>query len=274
MKRIIMILAVLLIAASASSQELVILHVNDTHSHLDPLRSGDRCGKGGAIERASYVDSVRAADGRRNVLLLHAGDFSQGTSYFSVLKGDLEISVINAMKYDVITLGNHEFDNGLDELARRLRTLRCPVVCANYDFSASPVGRYVRPYAIVRRGGMKIGIFGMLTDISKVVDGSIAADIRKLDDVETANRWISYLKDEKGCDIVIALSHLGFDGSDFTDKELVRSTRGLDLVIGGHSHTEMEAPALIADAGGRQVPVIQDGCWGLFVGRMEVKKCD
>ena len=272
MKRIIMILAVLLIAASASSQELVILHVNDTHSHLDPLRSGDRCGMGGAIERASYVDSVRAADGRRNVLLLHAGDFSQGTSYFSVLKGDLEISVINAMKYDVITLGNHEFDNGLDELARRLGSLKCPVVCANYDFSASPVGRYVRPYAIVRRGGMKIGIFGMLTDISKVVDGSIAADIRKLDDVETANRWISYLKNEKGCDIVIALSHLGFDGSDFTDKELVRSTRGLDLVIGGHSHTEMEAPALIADAAGRQVPVIQDGCWGLFVGRMEVKK--
>lgn len=274
MKRIIIFMAVLLMAATASSQELVILHVNDTHSHLDPLRSGDRSGMGGAIERASYVDSVRMADGRRNVLLLHAGDFSQGTSYFTVLKGDLEISVINAMKYDVITLGNHEFDNGLDELARRLKALKCPVVCANYDFSASPVGKYVRPYAIVRRGGMKIGIFGMLTDISKVVDGSIAANITKLDDAETANKWIDYLKHKKGCDLVIALSHLGFDGGDFNDHELVKSTRGLDMVIGGHSHTEMTAPALILDADGRQVPVIQDGCWGLFVGRMEVKRCD
>ena len=120
------------------------------HSHEEPLRDGGaQGGMGGVIERAAYVDSVRTAVGKKNVLLLHAGDFSQGTSYFTELGGDIEIDLINAMKYDVVTLGNHEFDNGIDELARRLGNLKCPVVCANYVFSELVLGKYVKPYAIV-----------------------------------------------------------------------------------------------------------------------------
>lgn len=129
------ILGICLLAAianidAAAQKRLTILHVNDTHSHLEPERSGEHEGMGGVIERAAYRDSVVKADGKRNVLLLHAGDFDQGTSYFSVLGGDIEIDLINAMKYDCVTLGNHEFDNGVDELARRLAKIKCPVVCA------------------------------------------------------------------------------------------------------------------------------------------------
>ena len=272
MKKILIFITALAMSLPALSQELVILHVNDTHSHLDPLRAGDREGMGGVIERASYVDSVRKADGKRNVFLLHAGDFSQGTSYFTKLGGDIEISLINAMKYDAVTVGNHEFDNGLDELARRLKSVKCPVVCANYDFSSSVLGKCIRPCAIVRRAGMKIGIFGMLTDVAKVVDSSIAAGISRLDNAETANEVAAYLKNRKKCDFVIVLSHLGFAGENFTDRDLVNSTRNIDLVVGGHSHTELKDAVYFPNLDGKPVPVVQDGCWGLYMGKMIVTK--
>lgn len=142
MKKILTFTAALVMAAaSMSAQDLVIVHLNDTHSHLEPLRASEPGkGTGGVIERAAYMDSIRTANGKRNVLLLHAGDFSQGTSYFTKLKGDIEIKVINAMKYDVVTLGNHEFDNGIEELSRRMKSLKCKVVCANYDFLHSNSG--------------------------------------------------------------------------------------------------------------------------------------
>ncbi|MBO7622570.1 MAG: FtsW/RodA/SpoVE family cell cycle protein, partial [Bacteroidales bacterium] len=139
MRKLIYIALALALAACQPAQRLVILHVNDTHSHFEPVRSGEEAGLGGVIERAAYIDSVRAAEGAENVLLLHAGDFSQGTSYFTVLGGDLEIATINAMGYDAITLGNHEFDNGIEELARRMSMVKCPVVCASYDFSSPDV---------------------------------------------------------------------------------------------------------------------------------------
>ncbi|MDD6252553.1 MAG: bifunctional metallophosphatase/5'-nucleotidase [Candidatus Cryptobacteroides sp.] len=265
-------IALLIAAFSAYSQELVVLHFNDTHSHLEPVRSGEEAGHGGVIERAAYVDSVRTAVGRRNVLLLHAGDFSQGTSYFTLLKGDVEIDLINAMKYDAVTLGNHEFDNGLDELARRLKFLKCPVVCANYDFSLFELGRYVKPYVIVRKAGMKIGIFGLLTDITTVVDRTIADRIPKLDDVETANKWADYLKNTEKCDMVVALTHLGFSGEKFTDPDLVKATRNIDLVVGGHSHTFLKEVVYVRNLDGTPVPIVQNGCWGIQTACLRVTR--
>lgn len=272
MKHIISVL-VSIFAASALgfSQDLVILHVNDTHSHEEPLRDGEaQGGMGGVIERAAYVDSVRTAVGKKNVLLLHAGDFSQGTSYFTELGGDIEIDLINAMKYDVVTLGNHEFDNGIDELARRLGNLKCPVVCANYDFSELVLGKYVKPYAIVRKGGMKIGVIGLLTDVTRVVQKSIADKMKRFDDIEVANKWADYLKNEEHCDMVIALTHIGFDSVGMNDPALVAGTRNIDLVVGGHSHTFLTDAEYRNNLDGRPVPIVQDGCWGLFVGQVDV----
>ena len=262
---------VLLCACQPKQHKLVILHLNDTHSHFEPLRSGADAGQGGVIERAAYIDSVRAAEGEENVLLLHAGDFSQGSSYFTQLGGDLEIATINAMRYDVVTLGNHEFDNGIEELARRLSVVDCPVVCANYDFSPFEAGKYIKPYAIVEKAGRKIGVFGLLTDILKVVDRSISDRLPKFDDVETAQKWADYLKNEEHCDLVIALTHIGYDGESFTDPVLVSKTRNIDLVVGGHSHTFLEKMEFVKNLDGKPVPIVQDGCWGLNVGQIDVR---
>ena len=276
MKRaLVSMMAVMLMAAVCSTgisaqKRLTILHFNDTHSHLEPERSGESAGMGGAIERAACRDSVVKADGRKNVLFLHAGDFSQGTSYFTVLGGDVEIDLINALKYDCITLGNHEFDNGVDELARRLSKLNCPVVCANYDFSKVAPGPYVKPYAIIKKAGMKIGIIGLMPDIMTLVPKETSSQIPGFDNADVVNKWAAYLKDEMKCDLVIALTHIGYEGEAYTDFMLVRNTRGVDIVVGGHSHTFIDKPAYEKNLDGELVPIVQDGCWGLEMGNMKV----
>ena len=272
-KLIVAVVTAMLVACSgASAQKLTIMHFNDTHSHLEPERAGKSAGRGGVIERAALVDSVRNAVGRRNFLLLHAGDFNQGTSYYTTLGGMLEVGLVNALGYDVITLGNHEFDDGIEHLGRRLAGLKCPVVCSNYDFSQFELGKYVKPYVVLKRGGMRIGIFGMLTDITKVVERTIADRLPKFDDVETANRWASYLKNEKKCDIVIALTHLGIENEDFMDQDLVRATRNIDLVVGGHSHTFIKNIVYENNIDGKPVPIVQNGCWGLDTAELSIEK--
>ena len=264
--------AILVACSGASAQKLTIMHFNDTHSHLEPERAGKSAGRGGVIERAALVDSVRNAVGRRNFLLLHAGDFNQGTSYYTTLGGMLEVGLVNALGYDVITLGNHEFDDGIEHLGRRLAGLKCPVVCSNYDFSQFELGKYVKPYVVLKRGGMRIGIFGMLTDITKVVERTIADRLPKFDDVEIADRWASYLKNEKKCDIVIALTHLGIENEDFMDQDLVRATRNIDLVVGGHSHTFIKDIVYENNIDGKPVPIVQNGCWGLDTAELSIEK--
>ena len=264
--------AMLVACSGASAQKLTIMHFNDTHSHLEPERAGKSAGRGGVIERAALVDSVRNAVGRRNFLLLHAGDFNQGTSYYTTLGGMLEVGLVNALGYDVITLGNHEFDDGIEHLGRRLAGLKCPVVCSNYDFSQFELGKYVKPYVVLKRGGMRIGIFGMLTDITKVVERTIADRLPKFDDVETADRWASYLKNEKKCDIVIALTHLGIENEDFMDQDLVRATRNIDLVVGGHLHTFIKNIVYENNIDGKPVPIVQNGCWGLDTAELSIEK--
>lgn len=270
MKRLLSTAVIALLMLPCSAQKLVILHVNDTHSHFEPVRAGEGTGLGGVIERAVAVDSVRRAEGRRNVLLLHAGDFNQGTSYYSELGGELELQTVNAMLYDCVTLGNHEFDDGIEHLTNRLKRLNCPVVCANYDFSSFELGNYVKPYTILKRAGKKIGIFGLLTDITRVVDRDTADRLPKYDDVQAANKWAAFLKEEEQCDLVIALTHLGFDSETFTDPELVAATRNIDLVVGGHSHTFLEDVEYRSNLDGKMIPIVQSGEWGEWLGKLEV----
>lgn len=270
MKRIFILFAAACMTFSAAAQDLTILHLNDTHSHIDPERGGKHDGCGGVIEQAAYIDSVRCADGKRNVLLLHAGDFSQGTSYFTELHGDMEIDILNAFGYDAVAIGNHEFDNGIDELARRLAALDVPVVCANYDFSGTPLASCIKPYVIVKKAGRKIGIIGLLTDVSTVVDSRIAAALKYIHPVDVVNRYASFLKNEKDCDMVICLSHLGFDEEDYTDCELAARICDVDVIVGGHSHTHLDDKVVVKDAEGDDVIIVQAWKWGRIIGKLSV----
>lgn len=266
MKRILTAISIVMASMSLNAQDLTILHVNDTHSHIDPQRSGDYKGRGGVIEQAAYIDSVRCADGKRNVLLVHAGDFSQGTSYFTELGGNIEIDVLNALRFDVVTLGNHEFDNGIEELSRRLKNLEAEVVCANYDFEGTALDGLVKPYTIIRRGGKKIGIIGLLTDIMEVVDADIARMLTYQEPSQVVNRLSGYLKEEKDCDMVICLSHLGYG----EDKELAASIRNVDIIVGGHSHTLLDDKQTVNDLDGEEVIIVQNWKWGLNVGHLTI----
>lgn len=268
-KTFIAILASVVVSvANLGAQELVIVHYNDTHSHLEPERSGKDEGLGGVVERAAFCDSVYKASGKKNVLLLHGGDFNQGTTYYTEFGGDLEVKLMNAMKYDVTALGNHEFDNGLDNLAARLKKVKAQVVCANYDFSKFPIGKYIEPFTIVKKAGMKIGIIGLLTDVSTVVSHDIAKDLHYLDPVVVVNAYAEYLKDKKHCDMVIVLSHLGFSG----DVKVAAATKGVDLIVGGHSHTNLQDIEFVNDLDSKAVPVVQNGCWGLASGILHITK--
>lgn len=268
MKKIFAILAAAA-ALCACGPKLVIVHTNDTHSHLDP----DREGRGGILERAAFVDSVRKAEGADKVLLLHAGDFNQGTSYYTELHGALEVKMINAMGYDAVTLGNHEFDDGIESLTERAKLIECPIVCANLDLSSFELGEYVKPWCIVNKAGKKIGIIGLEADISTCVSKVISSRIPQLDPVEETNKWAKYLREEEHCDMVILLSHFGYVGEPEgtpDDQTNMKGMKGIDLVVAGHSHTFVDDFVYVADAEGKNVPIITDGCWGLEMGVVKV----
>lgn len=258
---------------SREVRRLTILHVNDTHSHMEPVRSGEYAGMGGALERAAYIDSVRQADGPQNVLLLHAGDFCQGTSYFSELGGQVETRILNAIGYDVITLGNHEFDNGIEALGQVLSGVNMPVVCCNYDFSPFEAGKYIRPYAIVQKAGLKIGVIGVLCGLKEMVAGDIAGRIPAFDTVPTVQKYADELRPQ--CDLVIALTHIGYEAhnsGDLLDLDLAAATRNIDIIVGGHSHTFLEEAVKVKNLDGREVPIVQVGWMGAYMGEFKVTR--
>ena len=270
MRKSVIVLAAALVAVCACQKpKLVILLTNDTHSHYEPVRGGENDGLGGVIERAAFVDSVRAVHGKDRVLLLHAGDFSQGTPYYSELGGALEPRIINDLAYDCVTLGNHEFDNDIEALTERLKKLQgTKVVCANLDLSPFELGEYVKPYTVLQRAGLKIGIIGLESDISTSVMNTIASRMQQLDNVEVTNRWADYLHDTEKCDLIILLSHAGYD----QDQVIVPQTRWVDLVIGGHTHTFVDGFLYVKNARGKEVPIITDGCWGMEMGQVNIRK--
>ena len=253
----------MVLALCACSPRLVIVHTNDTHSHLEPLRGEPR---GGVIERAAFVDRQRQKAGEGRTLLLHAGDFNQGSSYYTTFGGQLEVELVNAMRYDCITLGNHEFDNGIEDLTARAAQIRCPIVCATLDLSSFELGKYVKPYTVIERGGMRIGIVGLLCDITTNVSRTVSSRIPQFDRVEMLNKYAALLRGQEKCDYVIALTHIGYE----EDLALAAATRGVDLVIGGHSHTFIKKPARVRNLDGKRIPVVTDGCWGLEMGVLKI----
>lgn len=277
MKRIQRILSVFLfataIATGASGEKIVILHTNDTHSDIDSSKGGI----GGILPRKAIVDSIRGAE--KNVLLVDAGDMVQGTLYFNLYRGDVEYPLFNMMGYDVRILGNHEFDNGLEELARHWRGVKADALSANYDFSDTPVKGIFKPYTIKKIGGKKIGFVGININPARLISGQNYEGVKFADPIETANRVAAELKHKKGCDLVVAVTHIGYDaeGTNLpTDPDLARSSRDIDIIIGGHSHTFVDpakpekTPYLIPNAEGRDVLVVQTGKSGRNLGYIKI----
>ncbi len=278
MKRIslltLLVWGLLMSAAAQKTVQLNILQTSDTHSRIEPLKpkSADvNAGKGGAVRRAALVEHYRKE--LPNVLLFDCGDISQGTPYYNMFRGELEVKMMNLMKYDAMTIGNHEFDFGLENMARLFRMADFPVVCANYDVENTVLKGLVKPYVVLRRGGLKVGVFGIGVQLEGLVSAANCQGVVYRDPVQTAQETADLLKDELGCDLVVCLSHLGLDSSEsgrMDDKALIARTRHIDVVLGGHSHTFMEEPVYYRNADGREIPLLHSGSNGANVGRLKL----
>ena len=259
--------------AGMAKKELVILHTNDTHSCIYPLNPNLAdtvvAGRGGFLRRLEMIKQERVKDAQ--LLLFDIGDFSQGSPYYTLYKGDVEIGLMNQMHYDAATIGNHEFDFGLDNMARLFRKAQFPIVCANYDFTGTPVEGTVKPYVIIKRKGLKIGVFGLSPEMKGLVDENKCVGVKYLDPIATANKVADYLKNTAKCDIVICLSHLGWDIIGTDDLELIPATRNIDLVLGGHSHTYFMQLEYKKNLDGRPVPDDQNGKSAVYVGKIKLE---
>lgn len=271
-KTVVLYMLLLFTAVGAYAQKhLEVLHTNDTHSCIMPLNPNLAdtavAGRGGFLRRVAMIKEERAKN--PDLLLIDSGDFSQGSPFYTMFKGDVEIGLMNLMGYDAVTIGNHEFDFGLENMARIFKIAKFPVVCANYDFTGTCVEGLVKPYVIIKRNGLKIGLFGLSPQLEGLVDLSKCKGVTYLDPVEVGNRVAAELKHDKKCDVVICVSHLGWLRPDeMGDQKLLASSKDIDLVLGGHSHSYFKALRYVNNANGKAVPVDQNGKNAMYVGKL------
>lgn len=276
MKRIVIIsllfLSLVIDAAAGGNKQLLILHTNDTHSCIMPLKAtlADtvKAGRGGFLRRLEMVKSEREKN--PDLLLFDSGDFSQGSPYYTMFKGDVEVELMNMMHYDAATIGNHEFDFGLENMARLFRMAKFPIVCANYDFTGTCVEGLVKPYVVIKRNGMKIGVFGLAPEMKGLVSDKNCVGVKFLDPVAKAQQMADILKNKQKCDLVVCISHLGWGTSGVNDEVMMSKTRNIDIVLGGHSHTFFKTLRYVKNLDGISVPNDQNGKSGIFVGRLLV----
>ena len=274
MKKLILIFACLALQAAPmlAQKHLTILHTNDTHSCIMPLGKNLAdtmlADRGGYIRRATLIEQERQKD--PSLLLLDCGDFSQGSSYYTMFKGDVEIGLMNEMRYDAATIGNHEFDFGLENMTRLFKMAHFPIVCSNYDFADTELAQIVKPYIILKRNGLKIGIFALSPKLEGLVSAKNYGPLTYQNPSEVAQKMVDLLKGEKRCDLVICLSHLGWEISDYPCDRVIRETTGIDLVLDGHTHTYMKKLEYVKDKAGRMVPVTQNGKHAAFVGKLKL----
>lgn len=258
-------------ASQDGQTRLVILHTNDTHSRMDPfpMDGGRFEGLGGAARRATLIKEIRSEN--PHVLLLDSGDIFQGTPYFNFFKGEIEFKAMSAMDYDVATIGNHDFDNGVEGLVDMMPLATFQFVSANYDVSGSPLEPYVKPWVIKEVGGVRIGIFGLGIAFEGLVLESLHRGVRYTDPYSAAERAVNELRAE-GCALTICLSHLGYRyrGPEPSDTNLAQRVEGIDLILGGHTHTFLDEPDVYPQPGGRRTVVNQVGWAGMRLGRVDV----
>ncbi|MFT4033350.1 MAG: metallophosphatase [Siphonobacter sp.] len=257
--------------AKASPVKLTILHTNDTHSHLDPFPEGDRnAGKGGVVNRARLISQIRQQE--ENVLLFDAGDIFQGTPYFNLFHGEPEIQSMSMLGYDAITMGNHDFDGGMELYAKQIKAhAKFPVLVANYDFTNTPLQDIVKPYKIFKVKGLRVGVFGLGIQPKGLIPDKLFGATQYLDPIKKANEVAAHLRNEEKCSMVICLSHLGFKGDpdDPTDPILAAQSRNIDLIIGGHTHTFLPEPKTFTNLDKKAVIVNQVGFGGINLGRLD-----
>jgi len=257
-------------AEAAQSITLTILHTNDQHSRIDPMPKDGRKygGMGGMARRATLIEKIRKE--QPNVLLLDAGDIWQGTPYFNFFNGELEYKLMSRMKYDAATLGNHDFDNGLQGLQNQLPKAEFPFLIANYNFGNTILKDKFQPYKVFEKQGLRIGVFGLGIELAGLVSKKNYGETEYIDPVPVAQEIVQELRHNQKCDLVICLSHLGY--SYATDKiddlKLAKQVPGIDLIIGGHTHTFLDEPTVVQNAGGETL-VNQVGWSGIFLGRID-----
>lgn len=266
--RNILLFSLLFIGLMVNAQKkIVILGTNDTHSRIEPIPENDKSygGMGGVVAREAFIEGVRNQN--KNVLLFDAGDFVQGTPYFNLFHGRVEAQAMNLMKYDAGTLGNHEFDYGLDTLKMIVKNLNFPILNCNYDFSNTVLKDDIKPYVILKRFGLKIGVLGVGVDPEGLVQKNKYEGMEFKPAISSVNFYAKILKDSKKCDLVVCLSHLGYND----DIKLAEQSKNVDIIIGGHSHTYMEKPDMRTNLDGKEVLIFQTGKSGAYVNKIEVE---
>jgi len=263
------LLSVITVSAKKHKQ-LVILHTNDTHSTILPLNPNidnkDLAGRGGFLRRVNMIKEQRAQ--HPDLLLFDSGDFSQGSGYYTLFKGEVEVGLMNLMGYDAATIGNHEFDFGLDNMAKIFKQANFPIVCSNYGVEGTVLEGLVKPYITLHRNGVKIGVFALAPPMKGLVFDANCEGLVFLDPAETAQKYIDILRKQEKCDLVICISHLGWEVSVYPDERFLKLTEGCDLVLGGHTHTYMPKLEYAPDKNGKLIPVDQNGKHGAFVGKL------
>ncbi|AHM62115.1 5'-nucleotidase [Flammeovirgaceae bacterium 311] len=258
------------ISEAAGAQKITILHTNDMHSRIEPFPDDGRswAGLGGMARRATLIEQIRLQE--EHVLLLDAGDIWQGTPYFNYYDGELEYKLMSRMRYDVATLGNHDFDNGLENIAKQLPHATFPFITANYDFSRTILKDQFAPYKIFEKGKVKIGIFGLGIKLAGLVADKRKGQTVYLDPVPVAREMVQELR-AKGCHLIVCLSHLGleYDVPQISDVRLAQQVEGIDLIVGGHTHTFLDEPVRVLNPAGKEVIINQAGWSGIRLGRLD-----
>ena len=255
-----------------SDYKLTILHTNDQHSRIEPFDSSysRNPNQGGFARRAALIQKIRGEE--KNVLLLDSGDTFQGTPYFNFFGGELEFKLMSMMGYDASTMGNHDFDNGLEGFKKVLPNAKFPFICSNYDFKNTILDGQTLPYKVFKKNGIKVGIFGVGIELAGLVGKKSYGETVYLNPVEIAQHYATFLRNEKKCDLVICLSHIGYDYKDnprkISDKILASQTDGINLILGGHTHTFLPEPQTFVNKSGKNVMVNQVGWAGLLLGKI------
>ena len=254
---------------------ITILHTNDTHSQIDPLPANDKQypDKGGVARRATLVKRVRKEN--PNTLLIDAGDVFQGTPYFNFYKGEVEYKSMSLIGYDVVTLGNHEFDNGVDALAAAMKFANFDFVSSNYDVGGTPLESRVKPYVVRVIGGVRVGLFGLGISPNNLITPENFKGVKYLDPVRMARGVVKLLREQERCQLVVGMSHLGYypnpkDG-EIGDSQVVAQVDGIDFIAGGHTHTFMTKPVIVKQPSGGNTVIFQVGRSGIYVGRVDMK---
>jgi 5'-nucleotidase len=251
--------------------KVTLLHTNDWHSRIEafPKDGGKFAGMGGAATRAALIKKIRAEE--EHVLLLDAGDIFQGTPYFNFFEGELEYKLMSEMGYDAATLGNHDFDNGIEGIVNQLQHAKFDIINCNYDFSNSLLSDKVKPYRIFKKGGIKIGVIGVGIELEGLVPKELYGEIVYRNPIDIATNLAKELKNQKNCDLVICLSHLGFEyqNDKLSDKKLAEKSSFIDVIIGGHTHTFLQKPITIKNQMNKDVIINQVGWAGLQLGKLD-----